>query len=229
MPVLLKGFQILRLLGPRLFLEKVRYQLFSRIHHLCVGKELDNRNLSSESTGGIILSLASSQDVLQFFQLMAADSKKSRYAMLERKSFYEAGFENCYIGRTIESGEMASINWLVTPDDIKKTRFEHRYIFLKEDEILGENIFTLEKFRGMGVMDATGRQEEAIAAQQGYKRILFIVREDNIASLKSSINRSHLVYRKLMISHVFFRVNVKIVNTYNPPVSISIPFEIRNS
>jgi hypothetical protein len=220
---LLKSLQILRLLGPQLFLKKVGHQIFSQIPHLCIGKELDNRNLSSESPKRVILLPASSENVLKFFELMAKEGKESRYEMLVRKSFYEKGFKNCYIGKTIESDEMASITWLVTPGDVRETGFEHRYPFLKEDEILGENIYTLEKFRGKGVMDTTGRQKEAIAAKQGFKRILFIVREDNVPSLKSSINRGHLVYRRLMISHVLFRTKVKIVDNYNPPVPISIP------
>ena len=74
-------------------------------------------------------------------------------------------------------------------------------------------------------MNTTGRQKETIAAKQGFKRILFIVREDNVPSLKSSITRGHLVYRRLMISHVLFRAKVEIVDNYNPPVPISIPYE----
>ena len=220
---------MLRLLGPQLFLKKVRYQFFSQIPHLCVGKELDKSNLSSESPKRVILLPVSPENVLQFFELIAGESKESRYAMLVRKNFYEKGFKNCYIGKIIESDEMASITWLVTPDDVKKTGFEHRYPFLKEDEILGENIYTLEKFRGKGVMNTTGRQKETIAAKQGFKRILFIVREDNVPSLKSSIKRGHLVYRRLMISHVLFRAKVEIVENYNPPVPISIPHETQGS
>jgi len=228
-PVLLQGFQILRLLGPKLFLEKVRYQLFSRTPYLCVGRELDKRNLSSESQNGVILYPASSENVLQFFELMAGEGKESRYAMLDRKNFYEKGFKNCYTGKTIESGEMASITWLITSDDLKKSGCEYRYPFLEKDEIMGENIFVLEKFRGKGVMDATGCQKEEIAAKQGFKRILFVVREDNGPALKSCIRRGYLVYRRLMISHVLFRVRVEIVDNYNPPVPISTPYENQGS
>jgi hypothetical protein len=70
-PILLKGFQMLRLLGPQLFLEKVRYQVFSRIPHLCLGKELDKRNISSESPEGVILLPASSENVQQFFRFFS--------------------------------------------------------------------------------------------------------------------------------------------------------------
>jgi len=142
--------------------------------------------------------------------------------MLDRKAFYEKGFDDCYIGRTIESDEIASITWLVSPGDVKKTGSEHRYHFLKEDEMIAENIFTLEKFRGKGVMEATGRQEEAIAAAKGFKRILCIIREDNIPSLKSCMRRGLLVYRRLMISHILFHVRVEITDNFNPPVPISI-------
>ena len=225
--ILLKIFEMLRLLGPRLFLEKVRYQVFSRIPHLCLGKELDNRNTASKSYQEVILLPASSEEVRQFFQLMAMESKESRYAMLVRRSFYEKGFDNCYIGRTIESGEMASITWAVTPGDVKKKRFEHRYPFLREDEMIGENIYTLEKFREKGVMESTGRQEEAIAAGQGFKRMLFIVREDNVPSLKSCKRRGRLIYRKLMISHILFHIKVETIDKYNPPALISIPDETR--
>jgi len=222
LPVLLKAFQMLGFLGPWLFLEKFRYQVFSRTPNLCVGKELDQNGLAAGSPGTVKLSAASPADVQQFFRLMAAEGKQSRYAMLDRKGFYEKGFDSCYIGRTIESDEMASITWLVSPADVKKTGSEHRYHFLKKDEMMAENIFTLEKFRGKGVMDATGRQEEAIAAAKGFKRILCIIREDNIPSLKSCMRRGHLIYRRLMISHILFHVKVEITDNYNPPVPISI-------
>jgi hypothetical protein len=226
-PILLNSFEMLRLLGPQLFLRKFRCQLFSRVPHLCLGKELDNKNMVSESPEVVILLPASSEDVMQFFHLMAVESKNSRYAMLVRKSFYQEGFDNCYIARTIESDEMASITWLLRRSDLKKTRFEHRYPFLKEDEIIAENIYTLEKFRGKGVMESTGRQEEAIAAGRGFKRMLFIVREDNVPSLKSCKRSGRLVYQKLMISHFLFHIKVETIDKYNPPVPISIPDETR--
>ena len=229
LPILLQGFQILRLLGPQLFLKKVGYQIFSQTPHLCVGKELDKTDLGTEPRTGVFLIPASSEDVNRFFKLMAREGKESRYAMLDRKSFYEKGFTSCYIGKSIESGEMASITWLITPDDVKRAGSKHRYPFLEKDEVMGENIFVLEKFRGKGIMNATGRQKEEIAAQRDFKRILFIIREDNLPSLKSSISRGHLVYRRLMISHILFRVKVETVDSFNPPVPISIRDENRGT
>lgn len=212
----------LRLLGPRLFLQKFGCQLYSNTPHFCVGKELDIIPSLDKSNHFLDLSPASSDEVKSFLQLMGRESKTSRYEMLARKCFYDEGFHNCYIGRLTSSNEMASITWLVRQSEIKKSKCEHIFPLIKEDEVFGENIYTLEKFRGKGVMNATGRLKEIIAKKQGFKRIFFIVKEDNLPSLKSSMRRGHLLYKKIQIRHSFFFTRMKIINQYNPPIPISV-------
>jgi hypothetical protein len=222
-----QGTLVLGLRGPGHFLWKLKDQLYSRTPYLMLGKELDGANLSPTPPNGVTLLPASSEDVAQFFQIMAKGDKNSRYELLVRKSFYKQGFHNCYIGRTLDSDEICSIVWQVTFGDIEKTRSENLYPELKHDEMFAENIFTLEKYRGKGVMNSTGRQHEEIARKQGFKRMFFYVREDNIPSLRSSIKRGHFIYQRLLRCHFLFHIKNITIDRIDPPIPISIPHEVQ--
>jgi len=224
-PKISDGLLALKLLGPRLLLQKLRHQIYSQNPFLRLGKELEWRYHSLASHKGVTLLPASSEDVAQFFQTMAKESKESRYELLVRRRFYEKGFHDCYIGRATDSGEICSIVWMVTSRDVEKTKSENLYPGLRQDEVFGEHIYTLEKFRGKGVMNSTGRQHEEIARERGFKRMLFHVKEDNIPSLKSSIRRGHLVYQRLVRCRFLFHVKMKIIDHFDPAIPISIPDE----
>lgn len=219
---LIVGIEALRILGPRIFLQKLKYQIYSSTMHLCLGKELEGVPPLPESLNFLDLSPASSEDVGLFFELMAKEGGSSVYEMLVRKNFYKIGFHNCHIGRLKDSQEMVSITWLVSADEIKKAKFEHRFPIIQEGTAYAEHTFTLKKSRGMGVMNSTGCQQELIAKKQGLKRLYYIVREDNPAPLKSSKKRGHVVYNKFVISKRLFHEKMKILEQYNPPIQISI-------
>lgn len=213
----------LKLLGPRIFTQNLKTQLYSQIPFLCLGKELDRGYPSQEIYKGFTLLPASSEDVENFFQLMVKESKSSQYELLVRKRFYERGFRDCYIGREDNSNEMCCIVWMVTPTDVKNTHSANIYPGLKKDELFAENIYTLEKFRGKGVMTSTGFQQEEIARKLGFKRMFFYVKEDNISSLKSCKRRGHLTYSKLLRCHFLFHVKIQTTQRFNPAIPIVIP------
>ncbi len=216
------AIQACRLLGPKFFLQKLKYQIYSQTTYLCLGKQLEKVPRLPEYLNFLNLSLASPEDVELFFEVMAKEGKRSFYEMLIRKNFYENGFRNCYIGRLNDSREMATITWLVSADEIRNTKFENRYPFVDEDVTYGENIYTLKKFRGMGAMNSTGRQQELIAEKLGFKKILFYVKENNLPSIKSSMRRGHVVHSKFTIYHRLFFVNMVILEQHSAPIPISI-------
>jgi len=216
------GVEAFRLLGPRTILQKLKYQIHSNNTHLCLGKELEGVPPLPESLNFLDLFPASSKDVELFFELMTKEGGSSLYEMIVRKNFYQMGFRNCHIGRLKDSQELASITWLVSADEIKKAKFENRFPIIQEDTAYGEHTYTLKKSRGMGVMNSTGCQQELIAKKQGFKRLYYIVREDNLAPLKSSKKRGHVVFNKFVISKRLFCEKMNILEQYNPPIPISI-------
>jgi hypothetical protein len=215
-----KAIEAFRLLGPFLFFQNLGRQLSSVTPYFVLVHELDGLLRSDEK---VSLELASSEDVASFFGLMAKESRRSRYELLVRREFYEKGFHDCYIGRMTNTREMCSIGWFVTSRDIQKTGSENYYPQLKADEVLGENIYILEKFRGKGVASSSARQHRAIARKLGYDRMLFYIREDNIPSLSLSMNVGDRICQRIVRHKRLFRVNMKIIDQFDPPIPISIP------
>ena len=78
-------------------------------------QELDRFKPADEK---VDLVAASAEDVAHFFDLMAKEGRRSQIELLTRREFYRKGFHDCFIGRTIDSNEICSINWFVTAEDI---------------------------------------------------------------------------------------------------------------
>ena len=62
--------------------------------------------------------------------------------------------------------------------------FRSRLPRLKADEILVENAFTFEKYRGNRIMPSVMVELSEVARKNGFKRMIVYVPQDNIASLK---------------------------------------------
>jgi hypothetical protein len=64
-------------------------------------------------------------------------------------------FKTCYIGVTKENIPCARV-WLIDSTENKKLKsiWGNRFPQLKSDEVLLENVFTIPKFRGMGIIPA---------------------------------------------------------------------------
>jgi hypothetical protein len=219
-PQISEGLLALRLLGPRLFVRKLSRLLYSKTRFLVLVKGLDHE--SPVSGNKVIVSPGSSEDVAKFFLLMSKESRESRYELLERKRFYEKGFHNCYIGRTIDSREMCGILWLATNRDIERTGSENYYPTLREDEILTENTYTLENFRGRGIMVDMPLQIEGIIREMGFKRWIRFPREDNLPSVRSCLKTGHLfLSQRILLCRFLFQTRKK-VEHFDPPIPYSL-------
>ncbi len=214
-----KGIEAFRMLGPSLFFRNLGRQLYSSIPYFVMVQELDRFKPADEK---VSLAAASAEDVVHFFDLMAKESRLSQIELLTRREFYQKGFHDCLIGRTIDSNEICSINWFVTAEDVRKTRSENYYPALKADEVIGENIYILEKFRKKGVASSSARRHRAIAQKRGYKRMLFYIREDNVPSIAVSQRSGDLIIRRIVRRKLLFQLKTKIIEQFDPPVSISL-------
>ena len=162
---------------------------------------------------------------MEFSNKMYGETKEGRYQLLGRKWFYEYGFHNCYIARTSDTNEMRSIQWLVTSQDIIEMGWENRFPKLKEDEVMIENTYTLERFRGKGVHRAAAYQLDEILRREGFRRIVVYSAEENIPSLRADKRVGYQVFERVLERRILFHVTRETIKRFDPPVPIPIPQE----
>lgn len=184
---------LLKIGGARVFFIQLTRQIYSRDTLLGLEKTLDTNGVRVESRLPYVLKKASLKDINELAARAKTESAPSAHELLERKWFFENGFTDCYIARSIDTGEPCGIAWLVSPDDNIMTRgFESRLPALKKGEVLLENCYTFEKYRGRGIMPAIVHELQETARNNGFQRMLTYVRRDNAASLQ--------VFKKLKFS-----------------------------
>ena len=221
------GLLTLRLAGPRIALRNLRHQLYSRTVFLRLTRPLGIPCPPSSSK--YVVEHASPEDMAEFFNKVHGETKEGRHQLLVRKWFYEHGFHNCYITRTSDTNEMCTIRWMITSQDIIKIGWENRFPKLKEDEVLLDNVYTLERFRRKGAQHTSIYQLGEILQSQGFRRLISYVAEDNIPSLKAVKKQGNQVFERVLERHVLFHVTRKTIERFDPPIPIPIPQEREES
>jgi GNAT superfamily N-acetyltransferase len=97
----------------------------------------------------------------------------------------KANLSTCYVA-VGDNDEPYYVQWLVGSSDNAKVRalFADRFPALKSDEMLLEGAFTLEAWRGKGIMAAAMSQIAAKAVEHDARWVVTFVINDNIPSLK---------------------------------------------
>ncbi|UCB43080.1 MAG: hypothetical protein JSV77_00065 [Dehalococcoidales bacterium] len=178
---------LIRTGGFRVFLHQLQRQIYSRTTYYAMVKNLDTDITKVEAKIQYTLQLASKEDMDDVLNRVRFESKESTHELIQRIWFYESGFDECYIAKAADSGEPCHIHWMLfpRPDELRKRGFRGRLPILQEDEVLGENAYTFEKYRGYRLAAAAGADMYEIARSRGAKRWIGYVREDNIAMQKS--------------------------------------------
>jgi hypothetical protein len=112
----------------------------------------------------------------------------SRREIFARALFFRNGFKNCYALRS-KTGFLAHIQWLVLPEenDVISAHYRRLFLPLGRSEIMIENAFTFQRFRGLGLFAYATRHLLNLGRQQGYKLASTYVRSEKIASLNELI------------------------------------------
>lgn len=178
---------LLKIGGPKVFYHQLRRQLYSRDILFGLEKDLDSDSLPVPCKVEYTLRQASEEDMEEAVSKAKSESKGSVHELVERKWFYESGFRNCYVARSADTGELCHIQWLVTKDDddVINGGFGNRLPRLKAGEILLENTYTFEKYRGNSISPSVVVELCKLAGSRGFKRILAYIRQGNIAALRS--------------------------------------------
>ncbi|OGO20818.1 MAG: hypothetical protein A2144_03455 [Chloroflexi bacterium RBG_16_50_9] len=187
--VLRKLFYAARLFkvgGPRVFWHQLKRQIYSRDTLFGLEKTWNADGAQVSSRLQYVLSKASEEDMAEVLSRAKTESKQAAHELVERKWFYDCGFHDCYVARTVDTGEPCCLAWLVSAEDndVVTQGFGSRLPALKKDELLLENCYTFEKYRGKNLMPAVVLDLWKMAGGHGFRRLITYVRQDNTASLK---------------------------------------------
>jgi RimJ/RimL family protein N-acetyltransferase len=177
---------LLRIGGPLPLLLQLKRQLYSRAIFLGLKKDLHLIHPGIRCEVDYTLQLASEDDIEEMLRGARRESSRSSYELVQRKWFYDSGFRNCYMARAVHTGELCYMQWMISMTDspILSGRLSGRFPSLGQHEVLLENAYTFERYRGKRLMPSVQLRLAEIAREKGLTRMVTYVREDNIPSLK---------------------------------------------
>ena len=113
---------------------------------------------------------------------LSADAMRERAIRLRMA---RANLQTCYVAVN-DADQPCYVQWLIGPSENDKIRaiFGGRFPALKPDEMLLEGAFTLEAWRGKGIMAAAMAQISAKAIDHHARWVMTFVDSQNIPSLK---------------------------------------------
>lgn len=114
---------------------------------------------------------------------LRAATVQSERAVYDR--FLEAGFSNGYVAVT-HFGTPCFLQWLICPGENEKIQrlLGGLLPWLGPEEILLEQAFTLEPFRGLGIMSCAMSRIADLGREKGARWALAFAGEKNLAALK---------------------------------------------
>ena len=120
--------------------------------------------------------------------LLATDAEELTsegiYERLLRLELLQAKIPTCYTAVTSDNNP-CYMQWLIGPSENDKVQaFFHGFPLLAPDEALLEGAFTLEAYRGQGIMPCAMLQIAQIAQKLGVRWVVSFVDTNNIPSLK---------------------------------------------
>jgi GNAT superfamily N-acetyltransferase len=124
-------------------------------------------------------------DIAVLLNLSDAEDKKAVKDRLIRLSMVRAEIPTCYVAVTNE-GVPCHMQWMISSDaNSKLRRFTRKGLpTIKENEVLLENAFTLERYQRQGIEIETVRCLFQLAQEKGVKRAILFVSDQNLISLK---------------------------------------------
>jgi hypothetical protein len=167
---------------------------------------------SFERTPGGKLCLLTPDDIPQLLSVVPSLEDADRKELLARIYFYDLGFSKLYSVK-IEDGEIAYIQWLITPEDnpVIRARYHRLFFELKPRQVLLENVFTFPRYRGLGYLPFATEQLLVKAREMGYQTVIVYIRNDKITTLNEFVNMGFRFANLLRIIQVFGFIRRKLL------------------
>lgn len=173
--------------GLEALLAQLRRQFYSTVILFGFEKNLNAKGVRISSSVPYSWQKAMERDMEELLEKTKMESKGSVHELIKRKWFYEAGFRDCYAARAADTGELCFVAWLISKNDdnLINRSFKSRLPSLREDELLLENCYTFEKYRGNNILPSVVSELSKLAKGMGYRRMIAYIKQDNEASLRA--------------------------------------------
>jgi hypothetical protein len=164
------------------------------------------------------LQLASKEDIAEAFLHIRSEGKDAFFDLLQRKWFYESGFHNCYIARSVPSNEICYMGWTVSlkDDNAASPIFRKSFPWLGTRDIQFEHCYAFKKYRGNQIMSSVTNQLLKIARENGFELAIAYVLSDNISSIKAFERTGFKKYEEIRRTKLLSYTHYKIIQLATP-------------
>jgi GNAT superfamily N-acetyltransferase len=180
-----KAFGLLRAGEWRPVLNGLRKWLYSDSYAYGLFRDLTVRMHVPEPAILLTIRPIEQSDVQAFMEI---DNHATRPAFGPRSRLLASDIQTCYVAVT-EEGAPCYMQYLILPSENDKVQavFEGLFPRLAEDEALLEGAFTVEEYRGQGIMPFVMEHLAQKAREKGAQRLLTFVTSHNVPALKGCI------------------------------------------
>ncbi len=181
-------------------------RLWSTTSYVWLDKDLGMSGSTADDRPTLSVQPASREAFQGILARAKAERGEDVFEILRRVSFYQRGFDACYLALT-DSGEVCHFAWLLSARDngLILSQYPSGTTSLKEGDVLLENIYTFPSFRGQGIMGAVIRQLQVLARSQGFRRMVAYVDTENKPSLAGFHRAGFRSFGEEIETHRFFR------------------------
>ncbi len=193
--------------GLGIFLRKFWLRMYSKTNYVWLVRDLDRVVNFQPPLIRYSLQPTTPRTFRILLDSLNGENGQDKFEILRRISFYQRGFETCYIALT-ESGEICHLSWLLSArhNDLIRDQYPPGMRELDDGEILLENIFTFPPYRRKGIMTSVTLDLANIARGQGFRRVLAYVDIENKPSLRAFHRAGFRSYDEESEVRRFFRI-----------------------
>lgn len=166
-------------------LGEIGRRLYSNHVAFGLSRDLSQPSAMPEARIPISVRPLQSHDVPKLFDESEAENGETLRHQIRRLRHIQADIPTCYVA--VDTNDVPCYTqWLMGPRDNARIRrfFGGEYPLLANDEMLLENAYTPEAYRGLRIMPCAMWQITAKALDHGARRVITFVGEENIPSLK---------------------------------------------
>lgn len=165
-------------------------------------------------------------DMPNLFSETTAATERERVDIAWRLQMSEQGalHSRCFVAVDEITGRPCHIQWLTTGySDVIRTAAA--LPVLQRDEVLLENAYTADTYRGMGIMSAVTAQIAERGAEQGARYVVAFIDQHNTASLRGGQRAGLLPWQIETQSQYGFGL-VRRARFEPTPVGFVLPYEV---
>jgi RimJ/RimL family protein N-acetyltransferase len=179
------GLTLIRRGDFRTVLQELWRRCYSEQKSYCLIRDLSVAFTAPDARVAITVRPLTPNDVTRILGLSDEQHSTDAYDRIRRLRLVKYGIPTCYVAVT-EDGDPCFMQWLIGHEENERVGafFGGEYPPLGQQEMLMENAFTPERYRGMGIMPCAMSRIAEIAITLNARRIHTYVHESNIASLK---------------------------------------------